>query len=386
MKRLNLFMGATALAALFLAAPGKVNAQENGNRDASGNIVRGPYETNRFGDNWFISLGGGINMFLHDDAESNIGPSVDFNFGKWFTPAVGMRAGYQGIKTEGLGYMYFHGDLLWNASDAIGGYKETRFWNLIPYAHAGYYRTYGLGSNDFADNELAAGAGLLHNLRLAERLDLFIDMRATVVSAQAIGSAGVSVMPSVTAGLAVDLGWPSFIRTSTIVGAVEAANAEKTVILEAAVAAMEIANAALEKENMNLAKKNNELTAAVNKMKQPVAPAEVSYQELSPVTVYFEIGQAVLNDKELQHLNYYASKILDKVDENTNVQITLMGTADSNTGTKKRNEYLSNARGKYILDLLTSKYGISPDRVTVKSEVVKASADPDLLRSAVISF
>jgi hypothetical protein len=31
-------------------------AQEDGNRDENGKIVRGPYETNRFGDNWFISV------------------------------------------------------------------------------------------------------------------------------------------------------------------------------------------------------------------------------------------------------------------------------------------------------------------------------------------
>ena len=386
MKRLNLFMGAAALAALFLAAPGKVNAQENGNRDALGNIVRGPYETNRFGDNWFINLGGGINMFMHDDADSQIGPSIDLNAGKWITPAIGMRAGYQGIKTDGLGYMYFHGDVLWNASDAISGYKETRFWNLIPYLHGGYYRSYGLGSNNFADNEFAAGAGLLHNLRLSDRLDIVIDMRATVVSAQAIGSSGVALMPSVTAGLAVDLGWPNFVRTSTVIGALETANAENTVILETAVAALELANTTLEKENMNLKKANNDLKSTVNSMKNAEKPLPVSYEDMSPITVYFEIGQAVLNNLELQHLNYYVSKILEKVDNNTNVEITLMGTADSNTGTMKRNEFLSNARGKYIMNLLTSKYGISPDRVVVKSEVVKASADPDLLRSAIISF
>ena len=38
------------------------SAQENGNRDSLGRVVRGPYETNRFGDNWFIGVGGGISL------------------------------------------------------------------------------------------------------------------------------------------------------------------------------------------------------------------------------------------------------------------------------------------------------------------------------------
>ena len=96
MKRLKLFLGAAALAAVALTASPAVNAQENGNRDENGKIVRGPYQTNAFGDNWFIGAGGGINVFLMDGYKTNIGPSIDAGFGKWFTPAVGMRIGYSG--------------------------------------------------------------------------------------------------------------------------------------------------------------------------------------------------------------------------------------------------------------------------------------------------
>ena len=62
MKRLKLFWGAVALIAVTLTASPVLNAQENGNRDMDGKIVRGPYETNRFSDNWFIGAAGGINI------------------------------------------------------------------------------------------------------------------------------------------------------------------------------------------------------------------------------------------------------------------------------------------------------------------------------------
>ena len=182
-------------------------------------------------DNWFIGIGGGFNIILNEGSAADnimISPSIDVNFGKWITPAVGMRIGYQGIYTQWyasnpsilgstldtqenmyakkMGYMYVHGDLLWNISNAIGGNRETRFWNFVPYVHTGFLRSYGMQNVDYTNNELALGAGLLHNLRLAKRLDIIIDMRATVVNGRVNEHKGVAVLPTVTAGLAVNLG------------------------------------------------------------------------------------------------------------------------------------------------------------------------------------
>ena len=396
MKRLYYFIGAAALVAVAMTASPALKAQENGNRDENGKVVRGPYETNRFGDNWFIGVGGGINIFLNEGFDIAISPSIDANFGKWFTPSVGMRAGYQGFSTQVMagddarkfGYMYFHGDFLWNMSNALSGYKETRFWNLVPYAHAGYFRTYGLNGSNFIDNEIAAGAGLLHNLRLIDRLDLIIDMRATSVNGRAIGSDGVSLLPSVTAGLAVDLGFPNFVRTSTIVGALELANAEKTAILEAAVLALETANLALEEENINLDKANTALSKENAALKKRPAGMDLQtfFENMGPATVYFEIGQTVLNDKEMEHLDFIAKNLVTSADKNTKIYLSLLGTADGNTGTARRNQHLSEARAKYVYDILTTKYNISKERLIIKSEVVKKAAKPALNRAVVISF
>ena len=394
MKRLNLFYGAAALAAVLMAASTSAYAQDNGNRDEYGNIVRGPYETNRLGDNWFIGAGGGINILLSEDYDIKIAPSVDGYFGKWFTPSVGMRAGYQGINfnsvqdenTVKYGYMYIHGDFLWNASNAIGGYKETRFWNLTPYLHAGFFRSYGTDGSDYANNELAMGAGLLHNLRLSDRLDIVIDMKAIAVNGTIHESSGLALLPSVTAGLAVDLGYPSFDRTADIVGAVEIAAAEQAAILATSIAALEAANASLQAENGALVKKNKALSKTVEQMKNAEMPADEPYIEMQPITVYFSIGKTALDEFELRHLDFYAKNIIDKVNSDPAVEIVIMGSADSNTGTAKRNQYLSDARGQYMINLLSEKYGVDKNKVTVKSEVVKAKAQPEMDRAVVISF
>ncbi len=408
MKRLNIFMGAAALAAVMVTATINVNAQENGNRDEFGNIVRGPYETNRFGDNWFIGAGGGINILLNDGYGIRISPSIDANVGKWFTPSVGMRVGYQGFYSqawadnatllgptldkdkgkygEKFGYMYFHGDFLWNISNALSGYKETRFWNLIPYTHAGFFRSYGLDGVDFSANSFAMGAGLLHNLRITERLDIVIDMRATVVDGKIHKASGVAVLPSATLGLAVDLGWPAFTRTSSIMAALEVANAEKNAILEAGMIALETANATLLASNENLKKQNKELGKKLQAMSSSQQECGITYEDIDPMMLFFGIGKTVLDDKEMQHLDFFARNILESAGKDSEIHITLLGTADSNTGTPARNKYLSEARGKYVMDLLTGKYGIDPDRLVLESKIVKAEKNPELDRAVVISF
>lgn len=394
MKRLNLIYGASALAAILMAAPVSISAQENGNRDESGGIVRGPYETNSFGDNWFVGIGGGINMLLNEGYDVKIGPSLDVNFGKWFTPSIGMRAGYQGLNfnsvlngnTDKYGYMYIHGDFLWNISNALSGYKETRFWNFVPYLHAGFFRSFVSSGSDFANDEFATGAGLLHNLRITDRLDVIIDMRATVVNGSIHKSSGAAVLPTVTAGVAYDLGMPNFVRTSTVLDAVESVNAEKTAILEVAILALESANAALETENMNLKKKSTDLNKTVTTLQKVEAAHEMDLIEMQPITVYFGIGRAVLDETELEHLDFYARNIIEKVNADPQVSIVVMGSADSNTGTEKRNQYLSEERGRYIINLLSDKYGIDADRVIVKSEVIKAKSNPEMDRAVIISF
>ncbi|MBE6251132.1 MAG: hypothetical protein E7111_05700 [Bacteroidales bacterium] len=409
MKRLKFLFGASALIAVALTASGTLSAQENGNRDMDGKIVRGPYETNRFGDNWFIGVGGGINLFWNEGYDVKIGPSIDANFGKWFTPAVGMRIGYQGISAQAwspeagvlgstlnteknkylqkFGYMYIHGDFLWNASDGIGGYKETRFWDLVPYLHAGFFRSYGLKNVDFDDNEFAAGAGLLHLLRLTDRLDLIIDMRATVVNGRVIDNRGISVMPTVTAGLAVDLGWPNFTRTSTIIEAVEVANLEQTAILEASIAALEVANMNLEQQRTKLTKANKQLTDENTRLKAiPQKDETEFFEDMTPAHVFFEIGQTTLGERQMAQLDFLAKNIISKAVADTDILITVMGSADGNTGTKRRNQHLSEARGKYIFDILTTKYGIAPERLTIKTQVVEKAAKPELSRAVVFTF
>ena len=84
-----------------------VMAQQKENRDTDRNILRGPYETNGFWSNWYIGVGGGINIYEGEfDNKTSVGnriaPALDVSLGKWITPSYGVRLQYSGLKAKGL--------------------------------------------------------------------------------------------------------------------------------------------------------------------------------------------------------------------------------------------------------------------------------------------
>ncbi|MCK9305894.1 MAG: hypothetical protein M0P27_10925, partial [Bacteroidales bacterium] len=122
----------------------------------------GPFLTNKFFDNWFLSVGGGAQVFFGEfDGELGLGdriaPAFDVSLGKWITPAIGLRGQFAGLKVKGavmglqgryregatgtanlyeenFSMFNLHGDLLWNISNTIAGYNPSRFWSFVPFA------------------------------------------------------------------------------------------------------------------------------------------------------------------------------------------------------------------------------------------------------------
>ena len=403
MKTVKFFFGVLALAAVSLIASPAVNAQENGNRDENGKVVRGPYLTNKFGDNWFVSVAGGVNLFADlDQTEAIPAFALDVNVGKWITPSVGVRLGYAGVKgaawaqepswlgsslcstncayKQNFNSTYIHADVMWNVSNAWGGYKETRFWNFIPYAHAGVMRfgVKGLGG----DEEFAAGLGLLNALRLTNRLDLTLDLRTALVNARIHGGQGVACLFTPTIGLSVDLGKYNWVRASNWHNPVDA---DAISAAEASAAALAAANAALaadkkglEDENAKLAAKNKALADENAKLAQ-----NQGLENVGPAAFYFEIGQTKLSTKELEHLDYYMNNVLPYVKGKKATVIT--GSADKKTGTTRRNQQLCDKRAAYLKNLLAEKYGVNTDDFVVNTNI-SAEGNPELQRAVVISF
>ena len=68
----------------------------------------------------------------------------------------------------------------------------------------------------------------------------------------------------------------------------------------------------------------------------------------SPVALFFNIGKATLDKKELTNLEFYVNNAI-KADKNKT--FTLIGSADSATGSKELNQRLSEQRMEYVYNL-----------------------------------
>ena len=172
MKRLYLI-------ALFIIVSLAATAWENGNRDAQNRIVRGPYETNRFFDNIFVGVAGEKYLFrrtrLLRQNSANAWPRHWTSMSENGSPprsapasdTPGLQAkGWtdpQAPIRKGCRRKHVQGEIrrivpampmpMWNFSNAVSGYKETRTWNFVPFVGVGWARSYG---NDTRQRNLAS--------------------------------------------------------------------------------------------------------------------------------------------------------------------------------------------------------------------------------------
>lgn len=396
MKRI--LFAASAMMLLSLAA----FAQEDANRDSLNNIVRGPYETNRFGDNWFVGIGGGVNLYTGDSRGygsfgDKISPAVDVYFGKWITPAIGFRIGYSGINARGwsnaqtsftgseanadgmyrekFGMHYIHGDVMWNISDAFSGYKESRRWNFVPFVGTGLAIADAQGGRDL---ELAVSAGLLNIVRLTDALDLTVELRQMVVNPRfnhnTSSGSRFEGATSMTVGLAYNFGVNGFKRASKYTQAdIDAYKAE--------IERLEAEKAVGEKSNEQLRKDNEALRNEVKDLREnPVTVTETVIPEQT--FFFFNIDKAELDSKNAANLAQYAELI-----NSTDCNYLLTGTADKATGTAAYNQKLSMRRAENVKKILVEKYGVDADRLIVNAEgdTNNRFGEPALNRTVIIT-
>ena len=379
MKGIKMILGVFAAASLLFSV--NASAQENNNRDENGKVVRGAYETNKAFDNTFVGIAAGINSVVSNKGLGNVGLAADLNFGKWWTPAVGMRLGVHGMwdnakvdmgvadANRNFGFYYLHGDVLWNISNTIGGYKETRFWNFVPYATMGVLDV-SSNTNPFKKNNLeyAAGAGLLNVLRVTDRINVTIDLMALVgrASAYTAESGRFIFFPSATAGLAYNFGKTNFERHSTITPVVIPVpfTTEQYNALKDKVAALEKENADLKNKVAALEKEVAPLRSLVNGqtyLYENGTFTAVDVKAGAPVSIYFDLGSAKLSAREKAHLEYFTNNIAT-----ADTKVEVNGYADKATGSVKANQALSEKRAKAVVDLL-KKAGMPESNIECKA-------------------
>ena len=319
-----------------------------------------------FRSNWFVGVGAGVNSWLGKGVDGKAGVATDIYVGKWFTPSIGARVGWAGLKNKVVANDGFtacdgtfncntiHADLLWNLSNAFSGYKETRTWNVIAYPSFAYMRAR-------SNSEFGAGLGVINSFRVSNRVNINLDLSAlatksTYPHVSPAPNTKLGVMPSAKIGVSVNLGRTNFKRHTSVVPAIV-----PVPFTEDQYNALQERVNALEKENKDLKAQIEELKNA----KPDTVTVSKAGDLVSPATLYFEIGSTKLSEREEAHLDFYVKNILEQAPDKVFV---LTGSADKGTGTASRNQYLSEQRVNNVKKILVEKYGISEDHLVVKAE------------------
>ncbi len=346
---------------------------------------RGPYLTNAGKDNWFIGVGGGINLMYDNASFGKVAPAAEINFGKWFTPAVGFRFGYHGVQNVAAAQTatwfagdkkfmehYIHVDGMWNLANAFAGYKENRVWNPIVYLQAGVLG----GVADRAHRwTYAMAPGLLNQFRVGNHVSIALDLSLPVAPEKAFrtnGSGRFAFFPSATVGLVFDLGKRSFNRPAPVVAGPdpsvlaslrEQLNSVNAKLGEADKKAAALAGRLAKFDNLQNGKTYdyNDGRFTETEVKE-VAPA-------TPEILYFDLGKSTLTGRELARLEYYAENTFKK-----DQKLLITGCADLGTGTREANDRISKQRAEFVKNYLVKQFAFNPDNIETKADVMPGDA------------
>lgn len=363
-------------AALLAWAALPVCAQTLPNEVVEENTDKYKVETNRFWNNWFISAGGGAQVFWGDhDHQASFGdrlaPAFDVAVGKWFTPGIGLRVMYSGHQIKGAtqkwnpthstgqdvpgkggqGYWLekqkfdmfnLHADVLLNLHNLFGGYKKGRVWNCSPYAGLGWARVWKTPKA----KELSANVGLLNSFRLCSALDLNLDVRGMFVNDRFDGEEGGRQnegLLTATVGLTYKFKERGWGRSKTII---RYNNEELD---------------AMREKLRRLTDYNRRLQEALKNKNKDEARVIVK-RIASANLVTFPINKAKLSNEARASLGMLA-EVIKSGDKQTVYTVT--GYADAATGTKAVNERLSKKRAQAVFDCLTKEHGVNPAQLRI---------------------
>lgn len=357
-------------------------------------------EINSFWSNWFISAGGGAQIYFGDhDRQASFGDrlsgALDIAVGKWFSPEIGVRLMYSGLSAKGatqkghlahstgvdvpgkggngywlekskFNFFNFQIDAMFNASNIIWGYNEKRVYNLSPYVGLGVMRV----SDKPAETAIAGHFGLLNSFRLTSCLDLNLDIRGTLVNDDFDGEPGGRKgegLLTATLGLTYKFSPRGWNRGKNVI---------RTVYNTAEIKAMQ-------EKLRQMSEENARLQDALAKGNQEEAQTIVK-QIASSNLVVFPIGKSTLSNEARVNLGMLA-EVIKKGDPHSVYTIT--GYADEGTGSEELNRELSKERADAVYDCLVKEFGISQSqlRIDYKGGVDNMFYDDPRLSRAVIT-
>lgn len=358
------------------------------------------FVSNGFWDNWEISAGLGAGTAFSNGSNigarsERIGFEGNLSLSKWLHPVVGVRGQLQGgwfnnfapmLGKMSWPYMFIHTDVLINASNWIGGYREDRAWYGIPFAGFGYmvsnFTDKSQRENFTSTNqEFAVTAGLLNKFRLSSAFDFNIELKA-LLSKSEICPAGLDGAYlfglSATAGITYRFnqrGWERGVPgyTAEDIRAFQDAVASGNAALKAA----KDENARLNKQltAAQAAAKAAEKAAAQSEAKAAAEVAAIRKMESSCPTsiIFYDYSMSKLTAKDKTRLDLTADLIKNGPKDRV---YTIQGHADQQTGTAAGNKRVAENRAKNVYDYLV-KCGVNPKQLTYEG----LGNEPDIYKN-----
>lgn len=337
-------------------------------------------------DGWFIQLGAGIDVpfFEYDlrqgDKKHHITPTYNLGFGRWFSPYLGWRLGfnYANLHWDNETYTKCRSananfDLMWDMCNSIAGVNYNRPVSVIPFIGVG--GTFNWDFNDNADinirdrkghlksNEwaLPVSAGIQVRFRMCEYADFFLEGRAQFAGDNYNSYAGgrpIDANLTAIGGFSFNIGGCGYTAYNPCdyLAYINSLNNQVNDLrgaLATTAAALAVAEAQLPCPEVAEA-------PAVEQGQAPVVNAETPML----ATVRFKINSDVVSPEEM--VNVY--NMAEYMKANPDAKIVVKGYADKDTGTSDYNMALSKRRAEAVAKILTEQYGISASRLTVDAE------------------
>lgn len=343
-------------------------------------------EAANWGRNWFIEAKGGASAFLGTpigcgDVFDRVTPLLQIGVGKWFTPAIGGRIGFQGLSFKNaefhtMKYQFVHADFLCNITSGIRQNESgIPLWDVIPFVGVGM-----IHNSDWINNCTCQGGssgshpfaftyGVEARYRISDRVHLVGEVSG-MLTARNFDGIGTSTkfgdnMISVSAGLSFTIGktgWKRVVNATPYI--------EQNLALQDYIAYMRDRNAHLEKrlagndDGKTVYPKNsysglNSLRARLSMNGDSLSSSDRLKVSIGvPVYFFFKLNSDKLVDKsQLVNLDDIA-----KMAKQENLKIKISGAADSATGTQSVNQDLGKRRAKFIAKALI-KRGVDKSQI-----------------------
>lgn len=339
--------------------------------------------------NWFVEAKGGASAFIGTpigcgDLFDRVMPTLQVGIGKWFTPAIGGRIGYQGLKfkkadLQTMKYQFVHADFMYNLTHNLqcNEFGLSKL-DVIPFVGIGMIRNSSTTSGYFLTDGKASGNhpfafsyGIELRFLLCDRLHLVGEVSG-MTTAKSFDCVGTSSrfgdhMLNASIGLSYTIGkrgWKKVIDARPYIN-------QNDYLLEKYKQLSQNTESGTTNEVFPYDKNNySGLNSLRSRMSLDNSPEEAKDTLSQPSTIaidvpvyfYFKLNSAKLvNNSQLTNLDEIA-----KIAKEQNLTIHISGAADSATGSKNRNRKLSIERARFIGKQLL-KRGVSKDNIKATS-------------------